>query len=285
MAQNPRPAAEETHAGVFERLEPIVLQVHDWLHGEPVPSAGTALDNLQIAFIVRALNQYRAILLLLRSNHWEDALILTRALFELLLNVEELVYRQPDKEQAAQRFFLFSSLEHFRETRELRRYDIASGREPPDYAQALDQVEKMGRKAFAPFAYIDRKGRPRWRSHWANRTVADLCHLSPDRMRPHQHRILYSKGSAFTHSAPSAVLAAHAPPTDDFDEFIRFAEAQEDRQLRMVASFSTLFFGDIMAQIGGRLPGFRPEWIAEVVVPAGTGIISKGSAGPGDAAV
>ena len=115
MAQTERPSAEHGHPDVFRHLDAIVLQVHEWLHGNPIPTASTALDNLKVAFIVRALNQYRAIVLLLKSNHWEDGLILTRAPFELLLNVEELVHRAKDKEDAARRFFLFSYLQELLE--------------------------------------------------------------------------------------------------------------------------------------------------------------------------
>ena len=53
---------------------------------------------------MRALNQYRSIVNLLRNNHWEDALILVRSLFELLLNTEELCRRTDDIEKAAESF-------------------------------------------------------------------------------------------------------------------------------------------------------------------------------------
>ncbi len=275
MAQTERPSAEHGHPDVFRHLDAIVLQVHEWLHGNPIPTASTALDNLKVAFIVRALNQYRAIVLLLKSNHWEDGLILTRALFELLLNVEELVHRAKDKEDAARRFFLFSYLQELLEKLELRRYNVYSGRLPAEYAKELDAIEKSARRFFAPFAFTDKKGRPRWRTHWANRTVAELCQLSPNKMQPHHYRLLYAKGSAFTHSAPTAVLAAHHPPPKSMEEFMCDVDDAEERNLRMVASFATLFFGEILVLIGERLPRFRPAWVAEVIVPATQAIIAE----------
>lgn len=283
MSANERPAAEATHQDVFRHLDAVIEQVHSWLHAEPIPSAGTALDNLQLAFIVRALNQYRGILVLLRNNHWEDALILTRALFELVLNLEELVHRQQDKEAAAERFFLFSSLQQFLEKLELRRYNVHSGRLAPEHAKELEALEGAARKLFVPFAYFDKKRRPRWRTHWANRTVADLCNLSSNKMRRHQYQLLYARGSAFTHSTPTAVLSAHAPGPTSFEEFIQYSEEQEERNLRMVASFATLFVGDVLVLTGERLPRFRPEWVAQVLVPAASAIITGWTSANGDA--
>ena len=274
MPQTTHPSAEDAHPVVFRALDAIILQVHEWLHGKEIPSAGTALDNLQIAFIIRALNQYRAVSVLLKTNHWEDALIVTRALFELVLNIEELVYRQKNQEAAAQRFFLFSELQEFQERLELRRYEIHSGRIPAEHVKELDEIERAARKFFAPFAYDDKKGKPRWRSHWANRTVADLCDLSPNKMRKHHYRILYAKGSVFTHSAPAAVLAAYHAPTS-VQDFIRDVDDQEEQNMRMVASFATLFFGDILVLVGERLPGFNPQWFSETVVPIVRDIVTQ----------
>lgn len=272
MPDSQRPGAKDTHADVFGRLDVIVEKVHNWLHGSPRP-APTALDNLRVAFVVRALNQYRAILNLLKTNHWEDALILTRSLFELLLNVEEVIHRQKDKEAAAQRFFLFSELQSVLEWLELQRYQVASGRLPDTHARILDATEKAARKLFAPFAYTDKKGRPRWRTHWADKTVADLCDLSPNKIRPHQYRTLYAKGSAFTHSAPMAVLSAHHRDPGTWEEFLAASDAQEDRDLRLAASFATLFLGEILVLVGNQLPEFRREWVVEVLLPTVSSII------------
>ena len=182
---------------MFRSLDSFVERVHNWLHGEPLSDSATALDDLKLAFIVRALNQFRSILILLRSNHWEDALVLTRALFELVLNVEELVHRQKDKEVAARQFLLFAALQEVLERLDLGRYAVHSGRKSAAHARELDMLESAARKFFWPFAYVDKKRRKRWRTHWANRTVADLCNLSSNKMRPHQYRMFYARGSAF----------------------------------------------------------------------------------------
>lgn len=180
-----RPAIE-SHAAIFADLDAVLKQLHEWIDLTPIPDDETHHGVVTAAILFRATNQLRAIVTVLKGNFWEDALILTRALFELLLNTEELVHRCPDKEHGAARFLLFSQLQKYLEWARTEEYQVASGRAGPDYAKELAKIERSARKSFAPFAFIDKKGRPKWRARWCNKNVAQLCEASPNPMRRHQ---------------------------------------------------------------------------------------------------
>ena len=56
---------------------------------------------------------------------------------------------------------------------------------------------------------------------------------------------------------------------------MRYSDDVEERNLRMVASFSALFFGEILSLVGNRLPGFDPLWVVKVLVPKATAIAAE----------
>lgn len=257
-----RPAIE-SHATIFADLDIVLQQLHDWIDLTPIPDKKTNHDVVTASVLFRATNQLRAIVILLKGNFWEDGLILTRALFELLLNTEELVHRCPDQEHGAARFLLFFQLQKYLEWARIEEYQVASGRVDSAYAKELEKIKKSARKDFAPFAFVDKNGRPKWRTSWCNKTVAKLCEASPNPMRPHQYRLLYSSGSDFAHASPLAALStSQLYESFEQEKYLRDAAAREDRGLRLVASFSLIFLGEIFTLVGARLPSYRPDWVS-----------------------
>jgi len=263
-----RPTAKNSHQAIFSDLDSIVEKLHQWIDLANIPDDGTALGTVSLAFIFRSFNQYRSILNLLKTNHWEDALILTRSLFELLLHAEELIHRSKDQELAAQHFLLFSQLQDYREWAALERYKVASARNSQEYAKKLDKIDNTARKLFAPFSYTNKKKRKKWRENWCKKKVADLCNLSQNPMRMHQYRILYAKGSDFVHSSPAAVFSAtHLDDESNWEKFITHVDSAEKDGLRLVASFSTIFLGELLSLTGNRLPDYDPDWLIGKLSP------------------
>ena len=72
-----KPSAEETYPDVFEVSDLIIERLHFWIEKADLEDDGTFLGLVKIGILARAFNQYKAIINLLRTNHWEDALILT----------------------------------------------------------------------------------------------------------------------------------------------------------------------------------------------------------------
>jgi len=70
----------------------------------------TFLGIVKLATSVRAFNLYRSINFLLENDHWEDAAILARSMFELLLNLEEVVRDERTAEERAQKYLRYQHL-------------------------------------------------------------------------------------------------------------------------------------------------------------------------------
>ena len=196
---SPRPAAADVYRDFFAEADRVIEQFHRWIDRD-LPNDGTWWGMVQVAILVRAFNQYRSIVNLLRQNHWEDALILVRSLFELLLNTEELCRQGNNVEDAAESFVAFAHLQRYLRWRDTQAYHIATGRAGAEVERQIGEMDRMARKFFAPF-WIEKKGKGRWRGSWSKKTVADLCRLSANPLRPYHYHLLYGRGSDFTHSA------------------------------------------------------------------------------------
>lgn len=262
--EHQRPSAEESHPKIFRVIDEVIERLHLWIDEAQIPDDGTALGNVKIATIGRAFNQYRSIVNLLRTNHWEDAYILIRSLFELLLNTEELMRHKEDAERAAQRIIQFSGLQENLRRREMALYHVATRRAGKEVVERVKEGDRKLREHYKEFWHIDKKGRGKWRVSWFNKNVADLCALSSNPLRTHQYKLLYCRGSEFTHSSPTALFASHflSDQKISFEEFVEISEAVENRELREAAVLSFTFLGEILLLLGDRLPDFDAVWLA-----------------------
>src|SRR4051794_22604616 len=105
------PEAEVRHPEVFVVLHLLRDKLSAWIdHGE-LDDPQSPLEWVRVACAVRTYNLYKAAVALLEKDFWEDALILIRTLFELLLNVEELHRVEQDREKRAVRFVIFEKLQ------------------------------------------------------------------------------------------------------------------------------------------------------------------------------
>ena len=84
------PSAEERFPEFFQLADEVIDQLHTWIDLGQQPEPNTAFDVICIAFAIRTFNLYRSIILLLKTDHWEDAAILTRSMFELLLRKDHI---------------------------------------------------------------------------------------------------------------------------------------------------------------------------------------------------
>jgi Family of unknown function (DUF5677) len=271
MTEHSRSNAATAHPDVFEQTSAIIDRFHLWIDCD-IPEDGTSMGLAKLALLVRAFNQYRSIVNLLRDNHWEDSLILVRSLFELMLQAEELL-RAKDPEEAAVRLFAFSQLQRYLEWRGLEQYQVATGRGGRETEDRIARVDAQARRVYGQFWFRDKKGRGRWRESWCNKNVADLSGLSANPLRRHQYRLLYGRGSSFTHSSPVAVFAAmhHMSDPSELEEVTGSIDALEERELRLTGAMASVFLMEIAALIGDRLPDFDLLWLANV----GTRLISR----------
>jgi hypothetical protein len=125
-------------------------------------------------------------------------------------------------------------------------------------------LDRLARNFFAPFWHV-KKGRGKWRDTWSRKNVAELSRLSTNPLRQHHYRLLYGRGSEFTHSAPVAVFGTmHLKnEPEELANWIVDVDAQEERELREISATATVFLFEIAVLIGRRLPEFDVRWCAD----------------------
>ncbi|MFI5365588.1 MAG: DUF5677 domain-containing protein, partial [Candidatus Binatia bacterium] len=227
----------------------------------------TPIGVVKLGILFRSANQHRAIVNLLSTNHVEDALILTRALFELTLHTEELVRDSSALHDRALRYLRFCRLQIYLESRQIYVLRRASGLPVSGPLHDVAEVDRRAKEEFAAFAFTDRKGRHRWFANWCNKTVAALAEQSSNPMRTAQYRVLYAKGSQIVHAGPSSVFPAIYPDgvPPDIATAVGHQRDVEEEHLRLAASFSSVFLDEIFGMLFDRLPTFSPSWLPEVV--------------------
>jgi hypothetical protein len=144
-------------------------------------------------------------------------------------------------------------------------YHVATGRAGNEVLERVKEGERKLREHYGDFWHNDKKGRGKWRVTWCNKNVADLCATSSNPLRTHQYKLLYSRGSEFTHSSPTALFASYFLSDQElsWEEFAKMSEAVEKRELREAAVLSFTFLGEILLLLGERLPDFDAIWLGK----------------------
>jgi hypothetical protein len=252
---------------VFEALNRIREPLSDWLEDNFMPVSGTAAGVVKVGIVFRAANLHASVVALLRAGAEQDALILTRSLFELLVNTEELLRSPDDLEQKSKRFLNFVRLQQYLSSREMYLSHLFINGQAAPPILAVAQHDEQAEQDFAEFRYRDKKQRLRWRSSWCGKPVAVLASQSSSRMREIQYRIIYKAGSEMVHAGPSAVFPALYPhsetPTEARVEAY-FLETREEN-LRLAAAFSSTFMAEIFLRLFDAIPGFDPSWGGKLV--------------------
>jgi hypothetical protein len=257
------PPAFEAYPQIFALLGKIIDQLHQWIDHAEMSSPTTALGYVRVASAVRAFNVFRSIKLLLAHNHWEDALILMRSLFELLLNVEEVCREERSMEYKARLFLLFNEMQRYQHARADRQYEIDTGRSPLDDA-TLPRLDKAAEVVFAVFRQKNRKGEFYWQKYWCGKNVYDLARDSTNTLRLKQYRLLYSYASDFTHSSPLSVMSTNTAG-GEWEEIQKIRDMIEKQQCVNIVSFSVTLLLEILYHVGNVFPDYNVLWTFEVL--------------------
>lgn len=259
---------------VFVALARIREPLAQWLENAAAAQVPTPSGVVKSGILFRAARQHHAIVGLLALGHFEDALILTRSLFELVLHTEQLTACSSDVDTRATQFLRFCRLELHLESRamyalHLRRYGGSSD-------QRIAEADRAAEDEFAGFSYTDRAGKHRWFQNWCAKSVAVMAEESSNAMRRAQYQFLYAKASRFVHGGSTAVFPAIYPeghPPDVAAAVAHYDDVRE-QNLRLAASFSSVFLAEIFGTLADRIPGFQPEWLTECVAPLSAEIMA-----------
>ena len=261
-----KPAAEKRFPKYFQISDEIIYQFHNWIDIGNEPKIQKTSDVVYIALAVRALNIYRSIVMLLEKDHWEDALILTRSIFELLLNIEEIQRDKTEIESKSRGFFLFYRLQEYLRSKAIDQYNIKTERKKK-IEKIIAEEERVAELLFNEFLIVNNKGKKRWSTSWCGKTILELAKASAQPIKESHYHILYSYMSAFSHSAPLSVMSTidSIDPQKELNEVQLAREKKEEEELKMVLFFSSCFILEVMLRVRDVIPDYDTKWNLQIL--------------------
>jgi len=233
----------------FAVIDTVIDKLDEWIHKQGPSPHKSALDYVKIATIIRTFNIYRSIRLLLSYDHWEDAATVARTLFELLLNLEEILRDESDAERKAHKYLRYSKLQDGLHISRDVEYEIATGRCSEERKQLLHKLKQTMKVIFKEF--LDKKSWSGWKNSWCDKSVYKLASESKNSMRIHNYKIIYSHFSELSHSTPYGALTAMTQIQSGEDASLSI-EKQEDTRFKARALINTIHLPETASGLYGR---------------------------------
>jgi|GEM_PF-1685795 len=258
-------SAKDRYPDFFKVTDFVIRTLHQWIDKGSIPVPQTALGLVFHASNVRAYNLYRSINNLLETDHWEDAGILARSMFELVLHLEEIGRETGKEEKKARKYLRFYYLQQFLHEEALVQYDQATERSTQIELERLVRMQKLARSLFAEFRTPKRTSE--WQRSWCGKSVHRLAKDSSDPMRYHHYRIIYSLFSDLSHSGPFPVMSQMllGETQQEVDELFNAHDDSEKDHMAIVLSLSTIWFLEILRKGSNIIPDYDICWNFEVM--------------------
>ncbi len=241
----------------------------------PVPPRegfDTQLNTVHFTCTVRALNLYAAVLHLLQNDFWEEAMALTRSLYEILLNLHEIhreMSNERDNETQAERYVRFAALQRYLAART----DLVHGVYPGDDATLKEELlrpfDDFWEKEFGDFRLPKPKaGAPwhkTWKQSWCGKNTLELAQGSGDGRLEEAYYSFFFRSSSLVHGTPYSVLSVGAafPLLSEPEQGKQEEEIEKDRQRGWLNAWfcAAFFLIDIVEWTKNILVGFDPNWL------------------------
>jgi hypothetical protein len=258
-------SAPERYPEYFAIIDNVISKLDEWIHQKGLQPDKSALAFVKNAIIIRAFNIYRSINLLLRKDHWEEGAIIARSLFELLLNLEEILKEEAAPEQKASKYLRYNELQKSLHVVNDFEYEISTGRGSEKQTLLLKELKQMMEVLFEEFC--DKKSQTGWMSTWCGKSVYKLASTSPNPIRIHHYKIIYFYFSELAHSSPhSAMTAWTEMKSGDNDNFIiQRREKIERENLVNVLVLSTCWIMEILLLANSQIPSYDGKWNLEIL--------------------
>lgn len=256
----PNQMAKERFQKYFKLSNYVIFTLHKWINVGSMPEPQSPAELVLHASNIRAFNLYRSINILLETDHWEDAAILARSMFELLLNLEE-IYREENRVEQRSRVFLrFDYLQRYLHIKADFDYKDKTGRSTEEENKKLADLDKCAEICFAEFKRS--KGRKGWKTYWCGKKVYQLAKESKSAIRLPQYNLCYSLSSDLSHSSPFSVMCQmiFGDREVSLKEEFRRHEEQEEKYLQHVLIMSTSWLLEILYFGKDMIPDYQLEW-------------------------
>lgn len=240
-------SAEERYPDIFPLVNAAINYFSSVIDHGVWPKPADHLGFVRICAVVRAYNLLKSIRQLLATDHWENAAILMRSLFELVLNIEEMERDPASAEEQAERFVRFETLQRYLRLRAESDYEISTNRKTT-HDSRLISLEKALPQYFGEWAIPRKDGTIKWKASWCGKNVKQLCESSGASVRLGQYDIVYAFGSDMAHSSPSSVLSTfQSGNAPDWKQLFAQNDQSERRATLMVTSLSITFACEVIA--------------------------------------
>ncbi|MFJ9692667.1 DUF5677 domain-containing protein [Kitasatospora sp. NPDC101183] len=209
------------------------------------PGADDPVVRFDAEILIRGVNGLKSVRLLLEHGHWENAVAVTRQLFELLVNMEYLG-TLGDRRQATLKYCRFGVLQLIDSKLREARYNEKTGR--PFDAEWVSKLELLRGNSFSDF-----QGKPKadgkvhfWQT-WTGKKTKALAELSSSAMRAQQYDHLYSEWSEQTHATPSSLLDNIFRGADT--DWVEEAIATDDRKTVETIMMTVVLFMELWGEL------------------------------------
>jgi hypothetical protein len=258
-------SALERYPEYFDIIDGVINKLHNWVHLETMHALTNALGFVKTATIIRAFNTYISIKLLLRNDHWEDAAIISRSLFELLLNLEEVLKDKTTSEKQAKKYLRYNKLQESLHIISNVEYEIATGRCPKERELLLKDLKQSMDTFFQEFC--NKKRVNGWENSWCGKSVYKLALSSANSMRTHQYNIIYSYFSDLSHGSPYAAMTTwtEIKQGEKDETTIQRHEENEKENLENVFLLSTVWLMEILLLAKSQIPTYDIKWNMDVL--------------------
>ena len=258
-------SAKERHPDLFEITELVIRQLHEWIDKGNIPTPRTAIDCVLHACNVRAFNLYRSINNLLETDHWEDAGILARSMFELVLNLEEIQREHGKEEKKARKYMRFNYLQRYLQADAMQQYKQKTGRSSASDSAQHSHRQKTARSLFSEF--VDPKRKSEWQKSWCGKSVHSLAKDSKDAMRYHHYKISYSFFSELSHSGPLPVMSnlLLGETSEETKRLLEGQDASERENAALVLNLSTIWILEVLMRSKEMIPDYDLKWHLEIM--------------------
>lgn len=253
----------------FRLADALVEKPEVWSQSCPAPSNTPILSFIMFRSFHRAVEQYRSIVNLLKSDQWEDAVIVLRSLYDLNMNLSAI-----DCEETAKKFVRFGKFQQVRMQQRLLEDQVRDEKSTPlPTAQVIAECE---RKVANIVSQLDRdfgefrNPNGKWRESWTGASVETLAQRLAKETGGQRGQSDYSVfriGSLYTHNDPAALLLGLGEPeAPDWNKFRTILDDAGQRGLRQFLREASICLVDIVGMAGNSIAGYEPQWFDEALL-------------------
>lgn len=253
-------------------IEEVMLKVSEWIINNKIPTQKTPLDFVLNGIVTHSYNIYKSISILLAESHWNTAAVLSRSLFELLLNIYEITKEEKSSIEKSRKFLRYGEVQKYLLDRRALDCLRREGQIPENvYNGMCSKFDSYAKSHFQEFLIKGKKKNKNkiWRDKlyrtWNGKTVKQMVVESSVPSIIDEYNLVYSFSSYLSHSSPYSLENNRIFEDDNLKEI----EENEKRFMTHVLMISTKYFFEILKRSKSMIPNFEEKWTLVILKKIG----------------